>query len=139
MIKDVFIILIGLAGGLITGGGFVATLTVLGIIPRLVQMTKTKNKIRFYEWSVIAGAVSGTWFGLRNDQLSLPVLLVIPIGLFSGIFIGMVAAALTEVLNVIPIVSKRIGIHQQILTLLMAIVLGKIFGSLFHWAIFVKI
>ena len=33
-------IVIGLAGGLAAGAGFVAFLTVLGIIPRLMQLTK---------------------------------------------------------------------------------------------------
>jgi stage V sporulation protein AB len=60
-------------------------------------------------------------------------LILIPIGLASGIFIGLLAAALTEVLNVFPILAKRIGIEGQIVVLIMAIVLGKIFGSLFHW------
>ncbi|TCP31726.1 stage V sporulation protein AB [Scopulibacillus darangshiensis] len=137
MIKDILLIIIGFSGGLAVGSGFVAFLTVLGIIPRLTQLTKTHHFIRGYEWSVILGAVIGTWGGLRNTHLIMPALLLIPIGLASGIFVGMLAAALTEVLNVLPILSKRIGINEQILVLLMAIVLGKVFGSLFHWSFFV--
>lgn len=136
MINALLLIAIGFSGGLTTGCGFVAFLTVLGIIPRLVQMSKTPEYIRAYEWSVIAGGVAGTWMGLHYVHLSLPMLLLIPIGLASGIFVGMMAAALTEVLNVMPILSKRVGFHHQILILLMALVLGKAFGSLFHWSYF---
>jgi stage V sporulation protein AB len=57
----------------------------------------------------------------------------------TGVFFGMLAAALTEVLNVLPILTKRIGVNEQIITLLMAIVLGKIVGSLFHWLYFVHL
>ena len=66
-------------------------------------------------------------------------LLLIPIGLADGIFNGMLAAALTEVLNVFPILSKRIGIQEKIIYLLMALVLGKIAGSLFQWIYFVDL
>lgn len=137
MIKDIVSIIIGFSGGLAVGSGFVAFLTVLGIIPRLAQLTKTQKYIRGYEWSVVIGAVFATWAGLRNSHFILPSFILVPIGLASGIFVGMLAAALTEVLNVLPILSKRIGINEQILVLLMAIVLGKMFGSLFHWSFFV--
>ena len=58
--------------------------------------------------------------------------------LSGGVFVGMLAAALTEVLNVFPILAKRVGIEDRIIILIMAIVLGKIFGSLFHWIYFVN-
>jgi stage V sporulation protein AB len=51
----------------------------------------------------------------------------------------MLAAALTEVLNVFPVLSKRIGIQEKIIYLLMALVLGKIAGSLFQWIYFVDL
>ncbi|MBM7646235.1 stage V sporulation protein AB [Scopulibacillus daqui] len=137
MIKDVFLIVVGFSSGLAVGCGFVAFLTVLGIIPRLAQLTKTFRFIRAYEWSIVVGALFGTWVGLRDIHLATAPVFLIPIGLASGIFVGMLAAALTEVLNVLPILAKRIGINEQILILLMALVLGKVFGSLFHWTIFV--
>jgi stage V sporulation protein AB len=59
--------------------------------------------------------------------------------LADGIFNGMLAAALTEVLNVFPVLSKRIGIQEKIIYLLMALVLGKIAGSLFQWIYFVDL
>lgn len=49
----VFTIIVGFASGLAVGGGFVAFLTVLGIIPRLMQLTKTMKYIQFYEWAVV--------------------------------------------------------------------------------------
>ena len=43
----------------------------------------------------------------------------------------MLAAALTEVLNVLPILTKRIGMDGKIVLLLMAIVLGRCLARYF--------
>lgn len=138
-INIVIIIFIGLAGGLAVGGGFVAFLTVLGVIPRLTQLSKTMEKIRFYEWSVVFGAIVGSILSLNDLRFSFPDIWLSPIGLASGIFVGMLAAALTEVLNVLPILARRIGVDDRIVLLLMAIVLGKVLGSLYHWIYFVAL
>ena len=118
------VIFVGLAGGLAVGSGFVAFLTVFGIIPRLTQLTKTMKMVRYYEWAIVLGAVSGSAATLWNPIIAITPYILIPIGLASGIFVGMVAAALTEVLNVLPILAKRIGVDGQIVILLMAIVFG---------------
>lgn len=131
-----FIIFIGLASGLAVGSGLVAFLTILGVIPRLVHLTKTRNVLRYYEWAVIIGAIAFSMVSLNNVSFQLAHLFVILIGAFSGVFIGMLAAALFEVLNVIPILSKRIGFPNQVIIFLMAIAFGKVFGSLFQWIIF---
>lgn len=138
-LEILFLIVIGFAGGIAVGSGFVAFLTVLGVIPRLTQLTKTMKYIHSYEWSVVLGATLGGWVFLREPIFHYFSVILIPIGLASGIFFGMLAAALTEVLNVLPILAKRIGIQEKILILLMAIVFGKIVGSLFHWVYFVDL
>ncbi|KZZ86483.1 MULTISPECIES: stage V sporulation protein AB [Bacillaceae] len=137
IISMLFIIFLGLSWGFAVGAGFVAFLAVLGIIPRLSQLTKTMAFIQTYEWSVVTGAAAGGWISLRNTVLHLPAFFSVPIGLMDGMFIGLLAAALTEVLNVLPILAKRIGMAEQILIILMAIVLGKVCGSLYHWIFFV--
>ena len=138
IIKIIFMAFLSLAGGLAVGAGFVAFLTVLGIIPRLTQLSKTMKMIHWYEWAIVLGAVVGTLASLREPIMGLSTLFTIPLGLTGGVFVGMLAAGLTEVLNVFPILAKRIGIEDRIQILMMAIVLGKIFGSLFHWIYFVN-
>lgn len=137
-INILFVIFVGFAGGLAVGAGFVAFLAVLGIIPRLTQLSRTLKFIHWYEWAVVFGAVIGGVGSLRDPKLFLSEYFLIPLGLAGGIFIGMLAAALTEILNVFPILAKRVRIEDKLLILLMAFVLGKIFGSLFHWIYFVS-
>jgi stage V sporulation protein AB len=129
---------IGFAGGIAVGGGFVAFLAVLGIIPRLVQLTKSVHYVQAYEWAVITGALTGSWCSLRDTVLSASHFWIVPLGLLCGVFVGMLSAALTEVLNVLPILAKRIGVDGKIIILLMALVLGKVLGSLFHWLYLIK-
>ncbi|WP_096153645.1 MULTISPECIES: stage V sporulation protein AB [Bacillus] len=138
-ISVLFTVFLGLAGGIAVGAGFVAFLTVLGVIPRLTQLSKTNKYIHAYEWGVIGGALFGSWISLHDVKLNLPSLVTIPIGLICGIFVGLLAAALTEVLNVLPIMAKRIGVESKIVILLMAIVFGKVLGSLFHWVVYVDL
>lgn len=137
-IEIVLVVIVGFAGGLAVGTGFVAFLVVLGVIPRLTQLTKTMKWIHAYEWSAVLGAVVGGWMSLRSSVLGASKYWLVPLGLFSGMFIGMLAAALTEVLNVWPILAKRMGMADKIVLLLMAIVFGKVFGALFHWIYFVE-
>jgi stage V sporulation protein AB len=139
IISILFVVFIGLASGLAVGTGYVAFLTVLGVIPRLTQLSKTMKMIHWYEWAVVFGALAGVLVSLEDIVLFLKSYILIPIGLATGIFYGLVAAALTEVLNVLPILAKRVGVDGKITILLMALVLGKIFGSLFHWIYFVRL
>jgi len=137
--KIVFGLFIGLASGFAVGAGFVAFVTVLGIIPRLTQLTKTMQFIHYYEAAIIAGVVIGAWLGLQEIKLFCTKWLLLPIGLADGIFNGMLAAALTEVLNVFPILAKRMGIQEKVIYLMMALVFGKIIGSLFQWIYYVDL
>ena len=132
-------VFIGFSGGVVVGAGFVAFITVLKIIPRLIQLSKTEKLIKVYSGCIVLGLLFGTFLSVFNSSWNQPLFILILWGLMHGIFNGMLAAALTEVLNVFPILSKRVGVDSILLWLLMAIVFGKIVGSLFQWLYFVTI
>jgi stage V sporulation protein AB len=132
-----FIVFIGLAGGIAVGSGMVAFLIVLDLIPRLAQLARAFRMSAWFESAVVSGSVFWSFadFFNWNLQLSSPLPLI-GIGLMDGIFVGMLAGALTEVLNVIPILAKRLQLGDYLVGLVMAMVLGKIAGSLFDWLVF---
>ncbi|WP_062356171.1 stage V sporulation protein AB [Bacillus kwashiorkori] len=138
-LKILLVIFVGIACGIAVGAGFVAFLAVLGIIPRLIQLTKTAKMLIYYELAAVLGVICGSLLGLLEPVFFLSKWLMMVVGISYGIFIGMLAAALTEVLNVFPILAKRIKLEERLLYLLMAFVFGKIFGSLFHWIYFVDL
>src|SRR5690625_2101085 len=131
--------LIGFSGGIVVGAGFVAFISVLKIIPRLTQLTKTEKLIKTYTAGIIIGLFLGTVLSFSSLNWQFPVFILLLWGFAHGIFNGMLAAALTEVLKVFPILSKRVRLDRILLWLLMAIMFGKIIGSLFQWTIFVTI
>lgn len=129
----VILILIGLSGGFAVGSGFVAFIAVLDIIPRLTQLTNSMRYIRWYEWALVSGAVCFTVLDFFQIVIRLPIFTMIGFGLISGVFVGTLAAGLTEVLNVFPILAKRLSMDRFILVFLMAMVFGKIIGSIIQW------
>jgi len=124
---------IGLAGGIAVGSGMVAFLVVLDIIPRLAQISRTYHLIRWYEGSVIGGSLFFTVSDFFNWSYSFFPLSTVLIGVFAGAFIGMLAGALTEIINVLPILANRIGMGSYMIWLLMAMIFGKVLGSLMDW------
>ena len=138
MIRNFAVILVALAAGGAVGTGFVAFIAVLGIIPRLVQLTRSRRLLIFYEWATILGALCGTWFGLYGFQLHIHPYVLSIVGLLYGGFVGMLAAALYEVLNVFPIITRRIHLKARLNALMTAIVFGKMAGSLYYWFLFIE-
>jgi stage V sporulation protein AB len=125
--------LIGLAGGFAVGSAFVALLIVLDLIPRLVQITKAYRRSSVFESGILMGALYWSCADLFNWSFKLPANFLLLPAIFQGLFVGMFAAALTEVLNVIPILSKRLKLRPYLFSLLIAMVLGKVTGSLADW------
>jgi stage V sporulation protein AB len=124
---------IGFAGGIAVGSAMVAFLVVLDIIPRLAQITRSYHSIRWYEVAIVSGSLIFTLTDIFDWSFSLFSLTAVIFGLFSGCFVGMLAGALTEVMNVIPILAKRVGMDSYIIWLLMAMIFGKVIGSLMDW------
>lgn len=136
IVLEAAVAFIGLAGGLAVGSGMVAFLVVLDIIPRLAQLTRSENRIKWYETAVVAGSFLWTVADFMDLRVKGTLLLPAAVGLMAGIFVGMLAAALTEVINVLPILAKRLGMSRYMIWLLMAMVFGKVVGSLFEWLIY---
>lgn len=133
------LIMLGLAGGIAVGTSLVALITVLDILPRLSQLARSSNVIHAYEVALVSGSLVFTFAHFFEWTYRLSTLFVVLIGGLQGMFMGLLAASLIEVLNVIPIISKRLRIQHSLGILLIAVVLGKISGSLFDWLVYQKL
>lgn len=136
LIQLSLLVIIGFASGIAVGSGFVAFITVLDILPRLVTMTQSQRLIRWYELAIVLGVLLFTWIDFFDWVFSWAKWINFFIGLLMGLFVGMLAGALTEVVNVIPIFSRRLNMSRYLLLLILAMALGKTVGSLFQWIIF---
>lgn len=138
LIQALLQMLLGLAGGIAVGSGVIALFIVLDMIPRLAQITRTYHKSTSYEKAMVMGSLVGTIADFWDIKAALPNAITWIPGWFCGMFVGLLAAALTEVLNVLPILAKRLNVGKYLFGLLMAMVLGKVAGSFFDWFIYNK-
>jgi stage V sporulation protein AB len=134
---EILVVLLGFSEGLIIGAALLAFLLFLDIIPRLIRFGSSKEYIKPYQYIVVLGAFSASHIQFYDWVLAqiyfVNRLVVIVVGFIFGIFVGLIAAALTETLKVLPILSRRLGFEQQIKILLVAIISGKVVGSLIYW------
>lgn len=131
--------MVGLAGGFVVGGGLVALLVVLDIVPRLMRLCGLGGRyasVWMFESAIVAGALVFTAADFEGWSTRLPPPATALVGFGFGMFVGMLAAALTEVLNVFPITAKRLRMEASVGHLLTAVVLGKVAGALFDWLVF---
>ncbi|WP_167955014.1 stage V sporulation protein AB [Anaerosporobacter faecicola] len=129
LLENSILALIGFAGGLIVAGGVFAFITLLGVVNRLASKTGTAKHIVLYENMVIIGGILGNSWFVYQWRLPFGVIGLLCYGLFSGIFIGCQAMALAEVLNVIPVFSKRVRIHYGMPYIVASIACGKAIGA----------
>ncbi|MGI6175585.1 MAG: stage V sporulation protein AB [Christensenellales bacterium] len=126
-------IVTGFAMGAFSGVTISAVFIGLKIIPRLFGILDGKRYLIYGAWSFFFGAICGGIISLMPVRFSFPVWSTIPIGLFYGIFIGILAMALAEFLGAFPRVASRLGIGKYVLFLVAAILLGKVAFSLMFW------
>lgn len=131
MWKHIFLGVLGFSGGVVIAGGLVALLIELKIIPRYAGITHTADKILLYETCIAAGSIWGNIMTIYPCTLPLGRWFLYFLGLFGGIFIGSWIIALTEVLDMIPIAARRVGVKQGFAAIVIAAALGKVIASLF--------
>lgn len=135
LIRSALLILVGFAGAGFVAAGTFAFITMLGIVPRLAGRTGTAKYILFYENLIILGGAVGNFFSIRGVEFSMANalfgsrVLLLAFGLFAGVFVGCLAMALAEVLQVIPVFAKRIKLQTGMPIIVIAIALGKMIGS----------
>ena len=105
-----FLKIFGLSAGIMVGAGVVALLILVGIIPRMAQITKTKSFISYYEKILVIGTLLGSLISIQNISISIGRIGVLILGLSYGIYIGFLSSGLAEILDYIPIVSRRLKI-----------------------------
>lgn len=129
----------GFAWGVVTGGAIASFFCVLEVIPRLAQLTQTRGAMRLYE-TVMGLSMAASSFAF-DQGFALPArhwptctkLATAITGALMGIYIGMLASALAEVLNVLPVLARRFDVEQHMRLLVLSLMLGKLLGSTALW------
>ena len=135
MARSIFLIFFGISSGVLVAAGTFAFIAAIGIVPRMAKRTQTQRHIRIYEDAITLGGVFGTTAMFMDYRFPNVSFLVGAYALCTGIFVGVLAMALTEVLNVVPIMLRRARLTKGLQWLILAFALGKVFGSLAYFLI----
>lgn len=119
----------GISFGVAVAGGLFAFITTVGVVTRLAAGTKTAKYVMLYESVAVFGVTLSNIFDLFHLELSCGTICRGAYGWFSGIFVGCLAAALAEVVRVIPVFAKRIKLRVGMSFIVVAFALGKGLGA----------
>lgn len=134
MILSKFILLafIGVVAGFIISAGLFAFITMIGVLTRLAIRTNTSQHILLYEDIVIVGATLGNILFLFEIKFFIGVIGLVLYGFFSGCYVGCLAVALEEVLQVFPIISRRMKLTVGMPFIVLALAIGKGIGTFYQ-------
>ena len=132
-IRQVAMGFIGLSAGVIVAGGLFGFIVGLGVISDFADRTHTAKRIFLYEDAVALGGIVGNLLYTYKIQVPSLQWLLGVFGFLAGIFVGCWAIALTEVLNVFPIFSRRMRITKGLQFIILGIAIGKGIGSLLYF------
>lgn len=92
---------------------------------RACEIAKTAYNMRHSAWALALGAA----LGALSPTVFLPDIFGILVMLFGGAFTGMIAAALVETVEVIPVLYDRLSISVNMRTAALALSIGKGIGA----------
>lgn len=133
MLKNILLAIIGFSSGIIVAGGIFAFIAIIGIVPRFAQRTGTQDKIMLYEDAIILGGILGCIEMFVDYSLNISAILGAIIAFSVGIFVGSLAVSLAEIIDVVPIFMRRARLTKGLSVFLLALALGKMFGSLAYF------
>lgn len=136
-LKQVIMAAAGLSSGLAVAGGLFALIIALGLVAEFADQTHTAKYIFWYEDAVAAGGILGNLVSVYQFIVPVGPAGVGIFGIFSGIFVGAWAMALTEIVNIVPIFTRRIDMRRGLALVIAIMALGRTVGSLifyyFRW------
>lgn len=154
--KPILLGTIGLSAGLIISFGLVALILGLDLIPRFAEMTHTEQHLKKYEKCLMLGAILGNiitiyqidltgwidcvgkigildWNRVQSVGLGICHCFAGVLGLFSGIYLGCWVIALTEVVDMFPILFRKIKIQAGVGWIILCAAFGKSLFSMLYY------
>lgn len=126
----------GLCAGGIVAAGIFAFLAIIGVFPRLIGKTKTRNHIMLYETWIILGGAAGNVMDLFEFPIFFGGTWLLAIfGGSAGIFVGCLVMSLAETLKTLPVMNRRIHLAVGLQYIILSIGLGKMLGSLLYFSV----
>lgn len=123
-------VLIGLSAGTVIAGGLFSFIASLGIVSDLADRTHTGKYVKVYEDAIVLGGIIGNVIFLLKPSVLVGEIVLVPLGLFIGIFVGCEIMALAEILNVFPIFVRRVKLVKYVPYFILTVAFGKTVGEM---------
>lgn len=151
MLRMLFLGILGGSYGLLAAAGVFTVLVAVGLVPRFAGKTHTAEYVLLYEEMVVFGTLTGcvlsvfsrycqfgAWWqgrfpGRQELLYGIGTAWQAVFGLFAGMFIGCLALAIAEMLDSIPILTRRICFRHGLGLAVISMALGKLLGSLVYF------
>lgn len=135
LLKYVFLAFFGLSAGSIIAAGVFAFLAIIGVFPRLIGKTKTRDHILLYETFIIVGGIAGNLMDIYEFPIMVGGTAVLAVfGLSVGIFVGCLIMSLAETVKTVPVVARRVHLAVGIQYLILGLAAGKLLGALLYFS-----
>lgn len=128
----------GISAGAAASAGVFALITVIGILPRWAGRTRTAFFVRGYEWAVILGGSMANLCYLLKPDIPVGAAAELVVGICMGIFVGGLIMSLAEVLDVFPIMLRRIRLQSGIPWMVLSMGIGKLAGAVYFFGFLVE-
>lgn len=129
LIRYVILAIVCMAGGAVIAGGYFAFISLIGIFPKLLEKVKGNRHYMLVEGLLTYGAVIANAIYIFNIRVPITIIGLSVLSFFGGVFVGCLVGALAEVLNVFPIISRRINVRRGMPYVIYAVGIGKAIGS----------
>jgi stage V sporulation protein AB len=134
-IKYLLLIFIGLGSGFVISGAVFAFIASIGVVPRLAKRTRTEKYCVIYEETIAFGGLSGALLNFLPLRFNFKWYYFLPLWFCNGIFIGCLAVCLAEVMDVVPIMARRVRLKTGIRLFVLALAVGKIVGAITYFLV----
>lgn len=151
MFKLFFLGICGMCFGILTSAGVFTVLSTVSLVPRFIGRTHSAKCIYLYENMIVLGTIAGGLFSVFADRLDIgavaletlhlpqklwlygtDVFLAIA-GLSSGMMTGCLALAIAEMLDSIPIFTRRVSFRHGLGIVILCMAAAKVTGSFFYF------
>lgn len=136
MLAQISMLLIAIFCGFGVACGFIAFIILIGIVPRLSTKTHTADHVMLYENMLILGITLGNIIFLYRINMPFGKIGLAILGVFFGFFVGCLAGALAELIQVFPILTRRLHLRDGLPYIIVALAIGKCVGVLVQWFVF---
>ena len=151
MVKLFFLGICGLCFGILTAAGVFTVLSAVSLVPRFIGKTHSAKSVIRYENMIILGTTAGGLFSVFADLIRIgdwaihigqipevvwgvfANLILAVVGLFSGMMVGCLALAIAEMLDSIPIFTRRVAFRHGLGIVILCMAAAKLLGSFYYF------